>query len=64
MPRFGDVPIVTLNVGLPATAFHVHRDLLCYESPVFKAAFSENGHFLEAKKSVASSIHRLICFIL
>lgn len=41
------MPIVTLNVGNPAKVFRIHRDLLCDESPVFKAAFL--GPFQESE---------------
>ena len=53
--------MVTLNVGVPATAFCIHRDLLCRESPVFKAAFT--GHFREARKYVASFIYILFSIV-
>lgn len=32
--------MITLNVGPDKRAFHVHQELLCKSSPVFKAAFS------------------------
>ena len=54
IPSFINGPTVTLNVGLPAKAFYIHRDLLCRESSVFKAAFSESGHFLEARRYAIS----------
>lgn len=38
--------MVTLYVGPDRNAFHVHLDLLCAASPVFKAAFS--GNFKES----------------
>ncbi len=38
--------MVTLYVGPDRNAFHVHLDLLCAASPVFKAAFS--GEFKES----------------
>jgi len=38
--------VVTLYVGPDRNAFHVHLDLLCAASPVFKAAFS--GNFKES----------------
>ena len=45
--RYGDVPIATLNVGKPATVFRIHKNLLCDESPVFRAAFL--GTFIESE---------------
>ena len=48
MQRYGNSPIVTLNVGNPAKAFRIHRNLLCDASPVFKAAFL--GTFQESER--------------
>ena len=43
------MPTVTLKVGKPRKLFHIHRNLLCEASPVFKAAFSESGRFSESE---------------
>ncbi|MCJ1346387.1 hypothetical protein MMC31_004603 [Peltigera leucophlebia] len=44
--KLGGVPTVTLLVGEEKLPFHVHLDVICKESSVFKAAFS--GEFTEA----------------
>ena len=45
---FSDVPMVTLLVGEAEVPFHVHMDILCRASPVFKSAFM--GEFAEASE--------------
>lgn len=39
--------MVTLLVGSTKAPFHVHMDLICQESPLFKAAFMGAGQFEE-----------------
>lgn len=48
--RFRDVSIVSVTVGSAKTPFRVHRDLLCDESPFFKAAFAKE--FKEASEGI------------
>ena len=45
--RLLDDPIVTLRVD--SSELHVHRNLLCKASPVFEAAFTREGSFVETR---------------
>ncbi|KAL9033026.1 MAG: hypothetical protein Q9180_006168 [Flavoplaca navasiana] len=47
---FCNNPMVTLFVGPDRLSFHVHRNLLCENSPFFAAAF--NGSFKESSGSM------------
>lgn len=50
LARFGNTPIVVLNVGPHKTHFDVHKRQLCEFSPFFEAAF--NGDFREQAGSM------------
>lgn len=43
--------IVTIHVGSERQAFQVHRELLCYSSPFFAAAFDKDHNFSESSSN-------------
>lgn len=64
LARFGNNPIVVLNVGPNKTRFDVHKRQLCELSPFFQAAF--NGQFREQAGSmdlVEDDVHAFEHFV-
>lgn len=60
--------MITLYVGNDREVFHVHQNLLCNASPVFKAALTGNfressDHSMDLPEEDVASVNRLLSWL-